>query len=151
MAQFEADLDIRATYFLMLNNPFYSNHDALALCMLLSAAGHKIGWHVDTRRVPIEGLSAAGNVPVSFHCPRSYELWQNYDFECAYAAEYKDRYYSDSRGVFAYGDPEDDHRSALQINLHPEWWFDPGWYDQVDDVAYEDFWYEPKSRLPARS
>ena len=152
MGRFERDLGVRGTYYLIAG-PFYDDGAVIELTMLLTNMGHRVGWHVDTRYTPPDRIAAAvgRDVPVSFHCPRSYELWKPYDFDCAYSPEWRDRYYADSRGQFAYGDPEDSHWSNLQINLHPEWWFEPDWHLKVDPVEYEDFFYEPIDRLPARS
>lgn len=152
MGGFERDMGVRGTYFLIAG-PFYDDGAAIELTMLLTNMGHRVGWHVDTRHTPPDRIEAAvgWDVPVSFHCPRSYELWKRYPFVCAYDQSWEGRYYADSRGRFAYGDPERDHRRRLQINLHPEWWFEPDWHLNVDPVEYEDFFYEPIDRLAARS
>lgn len=153
-ARWERDRGYHGVYYLMEDSPFYDQWRGIELAQKLVVMGHGVGWHVDTRRTPIAEIARCTGdiVPVSFHCPRSYELWlPNYGFSCAYAAEWENSYYSDSRGVFAYGDPEDSHKRTLQINLHPEWWFEPDWHENVDPVVYEDFFYEPIDRLPARS
>lgn len=145
MAELEHDLNRQATYYLMWSNPFYSAEQALLLAMALTSLGHRVGAHLDPRT---QGLGQMyRKIPISFHCPRPSDLWRphaGYD-DFAYAAEWEGRYYADSRGRFAHGDPEDDPRNEpLQLNLHPEWWFAPRWLDTVDDELYERFFHEPK-------
>lgn len=152
MGRFEREMGVRGTYYLIAG-PFYDDGAVIELTMLLSNLGHRVGWHVDTRWTPTDKIAEAvgHDVPVSFHCPRQYELWKPYDFDCAYAPYWKDRYYADSRGRFSHGDPERDIRNVIQINLHPEWWFEPDWHVGLDQRVYEDFWYEPIDLLAARS
>ena len=146
MAVFEAERGISATYFLFLGHfwPFYSTEDAIEVEHLLFDLGHRIGQHIDERVQPDFADFIRG--PVSFHCPTQNVLWRNFPgFYNAYASYWKDHYYSDSRGMFSFGDPEDDSLKTLQINLHSEWWFEPDWLDKIKDEEHERYWYAPKT------
>jgi hypothetical protein len=131
MAELEADMGIEATYYVMATSPFYSLMEAHTLVLALQALGHRVGLHADLRETPLVLLLDGSwrGVPVSFHCPSPYLLWGDFEqFESAYAARWEGRYAADSRGAFAQGDPEDRFDGEpLQVNLHPEWWFEPDW------------------------
>ena len=149
MAEFEASRGIRATFYLFLSqeSPFYSILDALKAERKLYEMGHRIGLHVDERKISKWDwwLDMRPRGPISFHCPTEHVLWRDFPtFENAYAARWKGRYVADSMGVFRYGDPEDVAEDGWQINLHPEWWFNPTWETQVDAKTYEEFFYIPK-------
>jgi hypothetical protein len=149
MARLEQELGVSSTYYLMMTSPFYSPMGALAFAAVASSLGHQIGWHVDPRRTPTNRLATmAPGAKISFHCPRPSELWTQFPgVISAFDPIWEGHYYADSRGQFSYGDPEDDGRVhvSIQINLHPEWWFDPHWYQCVNDREYQDFFYESKS------
>lgn len=150
MARLEEALGVTSRYYIMTSSPFYTPTDAFGLAQVLVLLGHEIGWHVDPRETP--PATFANNVvrmPVSWHCPRPSELWKRFPgVESAYDPIWRGSYYADSRGRFAHGDPED-HDSAgyIQVNLHPEWWFESDWHLGVDEDEYAAFWHEPKSAL----
>ena len=156
MATLEADLGIDATFYVMTTSPFYTAAEAAVLAMHLSSLGHRVGWHLD--RDQIVARESLRGLAVSFHCPTDLVLWRDLDHcESAYAAKWEGRYISDSRGRFDL-DPEDafalqpadgSEPSPIQVNLHPEWWFEPDWADQVPDDVYERFFYESKQLLHA--
>lgn len=141
MARFEQERGVRSTFYVMTTSPFYTAAEGLELAAEVSRLGHRVGVHLDWRvsQLPRWGL-------FSFHCPRAKELWRD-DIQPArnaYAAIWQGRYFSDSRGRFAYGDPEDAFGGEpLQIGLHPEWWFDPFWTDAIDPEPYRAFFHEP--------
>lgn len=150
MAELEAEKGISATYYLFLTPnscPFYSLDNALRLEKDLTRLGHSVGQHIDARTLsefdpdhwPLSGK-------VSFHCPTKEFIFKDFkNFEHTLESRWKGLYYADSRGKFAYGDPEDYRGdNQLQINLHPEWWFEPEWYTYVDSEVYRDFFYEDK-------
>lgn len=150
MARFESCLEVRSTYYVMTTSPFYSPTEGLALAASVSELGHRVGWHIDGRRTPVDQIAhLAPDAAVSFHCPRPNELWRRFPgVRSAYDPIWKEHYYADSRGRFSHGDPENARAdSTIQINLHPEWWFDPQWHQRISDRVYEKFFYEPKSRL----
>lgn len=142
MAELEARLGVRATFYIMSQSPYYNpwsweGHEALRQ---INRCGHRIGLHLDldlARAAPIrpwqiaamadeERCRLAGRVSraLSFHCPPDSLLWVEVPgFESAYAPRWRDHYLSDSRGRFTLGDPEDHLERPLQINLHPEHWF----------------------------
>jgi hypothetical protein len=146
MAKFEAERGIRSTFYVMTRSAFYTPEEAVVLAATVSGLGHRVGLHVDLRTMPLGRLRRPGNLLVSFHCPDESVLWREFDgFQSAYAPVWKGRYFSDSRGRFAHGDPEDAFGGEpLQIGLHPEWWFDPFFADAIDDLTYEQFFHEPK-------
>lgn len=146
MAKLEAELGIVATFYVMTESPFYAPTDAVVLAMRLAALDHHVGWHIDPR---LPSAYPADGLRVSWHCPTPEMLWRDFDgFESAYASRWEGRYVSDARGVFRGGDPEDIFDGeALQVALHPEWWFEPRWADAVPDDVYERFFHELKTEL----
>lgn len=143
MARFERDRGIHATYYVMTTSPFYTEREALNLAVVVSALGHRVALHIDNRLA--DDAPPEGSL-VSFHCPTPGLLWEKFEtFQSAYAPVWKGRYFSDSRGRFDHGDPEDHFDGRLlQISLHPEWWFDPFFADAIDDATYERFFHEGK-------
>lgn len=154
MAQLEQELEVSATYYLMIDSPFYEPADAFVIGQIIQAMGHEVGWHLDERRWPPSDAPNAMDfrIKCSFHCPTEAVLWRRFSgIDSAYDPIWKGRYYADSRGRFAYGDPEDDASGqTLQINLHPEWWFDPGIHELISDREYEEFFHEPRGALAAQ-
>lgn len=158
MARFEAERGISSTYYLFFTPqvcPFYTPKEALQVEKELNELGHNVGDHVDERKVgwinnqPVIAWSKL----VSFHCPTERVLWRKFDgFRSACEPQWRGFYWSDSRGQFAYGDPEeylqytnvpiDVHTRQVQVNLHPEWWFEPDWTSKVPRDEYERFFYE---------
>jgi hypothetical protein len=156
MAVLEATLGVRATYYVMPRSPYYNvfSHHGMEQVASLAELGHRIGVHVDLhepRDSDMTGLQAAARVSidhallrrahpavsrdVSFHCPPAGLVWHTIPgFRSAYSPEWGGRYYSDSRGVFAHGDPEDAPAGPIQVNLHPEHWF------PASNEPVEGFW-----------
>lgn len=151
MAELEHTLGISANYYLMTDSPFYFAEEAFAASVVLAQMEHTVGWHVDPRRIDPSVFARSARFPVlvSFHCPRETELWRRFPgADSAYDPIWEGLYYADSRGRFSHGDPEDhDARQTIQVNLHPEWWFEPDWHEAVDPDVYESFWHEPKELL----
>jgi hypothetical protein len=153
MAWFEAQRNVTATYFIMpVDNPFYTETEALGFAGQIADLGHSVALHVDPRYHEDMGylLRAVGHAgQFSWHCPRVEDLWVAIPkVKSAYDPYWEGAYYSDSRGRFAYGDPEDDRQERpVQIALHPEWWFSPEVHDDIPDDVYEDFFHEPKALL----
>lgn len=147
MAELEHTLGVRATYYLMIASPDYLASDAFLAALTLEALGHRIGLHVDERHwTPNRELAPELNLaaPVSFHCPTEDVLWQEFPgIENAYGVHWEGKYYSDSGGVFRFGDPEDHPPGILQINLHPDRWFDPECALRMYSNTYESFFHEP--------
>lgn len=141
MAAMQQRLGVRSTFYVMARSPYYRVQDSesRACIAAIRSCGHEIGLHVDlgVPRGSVVSLDAVLSVieedharlavagpRVSFHCPPECVLWTDVPgWESAYAKEWEGRYVSDSRGVFAYGDPEDREDRPLVVNLHPEWWF----------------------------
>lgn len=140
MAELEYRLGVKATYYIMARSPYYNPFSPSGQQALrkIKSLGHDLGHHIDLnlprdarpfdRDVDIAVRDSArlleiGSRKVSFHCPPESLLWRDRsEFESAYALRWKGRYYADSRGMFAHGDPEDAD-GHIQVNLHPEHWF----------------------------
>lgn len=153
MALLEWENGVHANYYLMTTSPFYTPVEAFLFAGQLSEMGHAIGWHADLRETDLRRYDEARTeLRVSAHCPRPTDLWVRFPgVEYAYDPIWKDRYYADSRGCFAHGDPEDHpDRGTIQVNLHPEWWFDRDIHDALPDEEYEAFFHEPRSALAAQ-
>jgi len=156
MGRWEELNGYHSTYYIMERNPFYSVDEALFCMQELTLMGHDVGLHVDERDVPLP-MHLWKGLKVSFHCPTPAVLWKDYeDFFSAYASKWRNYYVSDSNGRFRDGDPEDrpwfgDALIRHQINLHPEWWFEPDWYKNVTEHEWEMFFHGapwPDGHLP---
>ena len=149
MAEVEMALNMRATYFIQLDTPFYTIDDAetqRAVARLLEM-GHRIGLHFDAaaadgslealdRRAgaECERLETATGTPVrmiSFHRPAKALLGleseiggRPHTYQPRFFSEMG--YASDSRGLWRFGHPLQ-HEAvaegrALQLLTHPIWW-----------------------------
>lgn len=142
MARLEARLGVSSTFYVMARSPYYNPWSAQGAAALreILACGHRLGLHVDldcardavvsiaTLTAMAEDdrylLPAASSRALSLHCPPMSLLWVELPgFEYTYDPRWRGRYLSDSRGRFAFGDPEDHADRPLQISLHPEHWF----------------------------
>lgn len=142
MAELEAELGVIATFYVMTQSPYYNpwSWEGIEALRQIRRCGHRIGLHLDLDlardaaprwwSVSIAAEDEQQRLPgivsnaLSFHCPPSCLLWADVPgFDSAYAPHWEHRYLSDSRGLFAFGDPEDHDVRPLQINLHPEHWF----------------------------
>lgn len=148
LAEIEAELGVRATYFFMLSSNFYnvlarSGRDALAR---IQALGHIVSLHFD----PViyddmdEGFAQERRIfeasfgpveVVSIHRPGVFLNDSNRALgDCLHTYQdslFKDlRYISDSAGAFRHGHPleSDAFRDGKSIHLllHPIWWINPG-------------------------
>jgi len=147
MATLEAELGIRATYFVLINSPIYNllADDSLELLHYIIKKGHWIGLHVDPALLPTDDADKMERyiskliefygdiiplVPVvSFHRPTPNVLGRDFDsFISTYSSPFfkKIKYISDSNGVWREGCPCQVLRQgtypALQILVHPIWW-----------------------------
>lgn len=149
MASLERDLGIHSTYFFMVRCPLYNvfSSEGSEQVKQILAAGHHFGLHFDCSNyqdVSIENIDYYVSrecqllehffeqpiEAVSFHRPAHLELggvelerWPN-SYEKVFAEKFE--YFSDSRGIWAYGDPLDSeafrNRENLHILIHPVWW-----------------------------
>jgi hypothetical protein len=151
MARLEHELDVRATYLLLLNSPFYEIDSPASRAKVREfvALGHEVGVHFDIGDHPGEHdwsldvlehhvsaaadrLSEVAGEPVrsfSFHRPIPQFLHgQTYiaGLVNAYAADLMQWYISDSKGNWREGEPLPQLRAPranlLQILIHPIWW-----------------------------
>lgn len=148
MAEFEETLSVSSTFYLFddFRWPFYDPQDAWKVGKVLETMGHRIGIHVDERWIETpEDLQCLFLMQVSFHCPTERQLWRDQSdwFESAYAPKWKGNYVADSLGSFRFEDPEDmlADREYLQINLHPEWWWEPNWLANVSFEEHKKYFY----------
>lgn len=149
MAEFEAERGISANYFLFFeeNWPFYSHEETREACSELKKLGHRLHQHVDERKVDLQTFYSGPGV-VSFHCPTEAVLWRHLP-RCnhVYSPYWYGRYFADSGGYFKHGDPEDwaNTNRLWQLNLHPEWWFEPEWYVKISRDDHLKYFYCPKT------
>jgi hypothetical protein len=148
MAELEREHGVRATYYLM---PRAEDYNVFApsvrdIIRGILACGHQLGVHVNLElpreaTVPTWYLAAtcyadyklvATNYEgiqrkVSLHAPPQDARWRDIpSFDHAMSAYWEHRYLGDSRGVW-HEPPEEllARGDAVQLNLHPEWWFWP--------------------------
>ncbi|MBI2187953.1 MAG: hypothetical protein HYU37_12690 [Acidobacteria bacterium] len=146
MACLEAALGVRSAYFVQCNSPFYNlcEPESREAILLIHAAGHEIGLHLDERCAEddedLEAFAermysiASPIIPlarvVSFHRPTAAVLGRTLEgFVNTYETRYVGgaRYISDSRKQWREGclcqviaaGPD-----RLQALVHPEWWND---------------------------
>lgn len=147
MAALEAELEIKATYFVLVNSPLYNPfaEDSLELLRGLQVKGHWVGLHIDLSSLPVKQpveiekrigemlnfyQSQISLVPVvSFHRPTSDILDRDFNtFISTYSPRFfsEVKYLSDSRGVWREGCPcqvlKEGRYPILQILVHPIWW-----------------------------
>lgn len=152
LAEFETERGIRSTYYLMPSCPFYTSEERNEAAAELIDLGHFVGVHLDPRNkwhYDARLLRSEGALRLSLHTPTADWLWIDLPgCEYAYSERWRGRYFSDSRGRFAHGDPEDFQGSDIvQINLHPEWWIDPEAILSIPDDLYERYFHESKALL----
>lgn len=149
LARIEADLGVRATYFVLLHSDLYSVLEPAVHARLreIAALGHWIGLHFDSGFYPgadldgkaawerdvLEKVIGSPVGAVSLHNPSVYER-QNFDAEelggmlHTGARSVRDdyAYISDSNGYWRFDRlPEviaDGARERLHVLTHPEWW-----------------------------
>jgi hypothetical protein len=158
MARLEADMGIRAHYFVLLRTEFYnpcSPQDWRRLTQLRDL-GHDVGLHFDAAQYPqdlsslevaaaaecdiLERLVGQPVTTISFHRPAQTLLGLDRRLAGrlhAYQPQFfKDiAYVADSRGLFRYGHPFDHPafaaRQAMQLLTHPIWWREAEVEDKV--------------------
>lgn len=154
MAQSEAGLGIRSTFFFLLRTPFYNvfNLAETEAIHRIIAMGHEIGLHFDRGAYPADMASRelAGacrkesamlgswfDVPISaisYHRPGPVEIEgraeNSFPLLNSYMPEFtRDiTYRSDSGGQWRYGHPMESEAfqrgEPLQLLIHPIWWTD---------------------------
>jgi hypothetical protein len=147
MARVEAEMGVRATYFILINSPVYNplSKDSIKLLKNILDNGHWIGLHVDPVLLPqddndiieefVASLIALYSseirlVPaVSFHRPTENIIGVNFHkLISTYSERFfkKMKYVSDSRGIWREGCPckilENNVYPQLQMLVHPIWW-----------------------------
>ncbi|WP_340302358.1 hypothetical protein [Roseobacter sp. HKCCD7870] len=149
MADIEAELGMRANYFVLLRTEMYNPWSKAGRSAIrqLREMGHEIGLHFDASLYPsgnglidaavaeeceaLEALVGAPVTTVSFHRP--VKLLQGYPHKLggrihAYQPRffYEMGYCSDSRGAWFHGHPLDHpavvEGRAIQLLTHPIWW-----------------------------
>lgn len=147
MAALEAELGIKATYYLLVNSPLYNplSADSIELITQIQEKGHWIGLHLDLVLLTSGDkgrleedvqyfLKFFGNkfklAPVvSFHRPVPEVLGHDFQgFVSTYSRHFfiDIKYISDSRGIWREGCPcqalKKGIYTALQMLVHPIWW-----------------------------
>lgn len=138
LARLEHRLDVRSTYHVMLDSPFYDvrTFDSRWIMREILRFGHEIGLHYQGRadeiekscldlesliQQPVRSLSFHRPVPDLLHGPSHFAGRVN-----ACSKESLRWYLSDSRGRWREGDPlvslDRPKARDLQILIHPIWW-----------------------------
>jgi hypothetical protein len=145
-ARTEADLGVKSTYFFFIRSHFYNpfsledfNH-----IQEIKRLGHAISLHFDTALYDdveaglatemkmFESLFGVKVNIISLHRPSDFYL--NYDapilnVQHTYQSQYfrNLKYFSDSTGIWRYGDPLNAEafkmRQSIHLLIHPIWWF----------------------------
>ena len=159
MAELEAALGVRATYFALLRCELYNPFSEVGRGALrrLGALGHEVGLHFDAALVDgglealdraaaeectmLEDLIGASVRILSFHRPAPALLGLDRPLG-GRAHAYEPRFFkaigycSDSRGAFHHGPPLAHDAvaagRALQLLTHPIWWMAAGGADATD-------------------
>ena len=146
IAEIEADLEIGASYFVLLRSEMYNSWSGQARDNLrrILDLGHEIGLHFDCSLYSsnlddaaaeecraLEAVIGAPVETVSFHRPAKMLLGRAEDI-AGRRHTYQPRYFSDmgycsdSRGAWRHGHPLDhaalSEGRALQLLTHPIWW-----------------------------
>lgn len=146
LAEFEQQLGVRASYYVMMHSLLYDVRQSSAV-REIAAMGHEVGVHFDlpshcdqNNRTLVETLinedcerleDVLGEAvtSLSFHRPIQQFLRGPLFLAGrvnAYAAELMEWYISDSRGAWRCGEPlleiEEKRHRTLQLLTHPIWW-----------------------------
>ena len=132
MAELEAEIGVRATYFLMTESVFYNlaSSEGVATLARLRELGHAVGLHAV---YPNASLDDRFDPVVSWHNPNPAVMSDALDGVAnAYARPWfaPETYRSDSNQRWRSGCPHDELRAGefpwLQLLVHPEIWVYPG-------------------------
>jgi hypothetical protein len=172
MARLEREVDVRSSYYLMPCSQYYNlfGPEGREAVRVLQESGHLLALHCDLDQ-PRDAELADDEIlevverdfalvdrfypglferDVSFHVPPKSVLWRDIPgVHNAYGPDWRDRYYSDARGRFDYGDPED-HADGepIQVNLHPEHWMWKNGDFLSPRTENDRAWFEPFFREP---
>ncbi|MEX0284710.1 MAG: hypothetical protein AB3N23_08875 [Paracoccaceae bacterium] len=148
MAEIEAKLGVRSTYFLMLTSDSYNlfSEKNASSVEKIKALGHKISIHFDAVRYEdfeaglkkevsaFEDFFEVDVDLISLHRPNEFFLSHDqtiagvqHTYQSKYLKEIK--YVADSRGSFRFGPPEETEAFAegksIHLLIHPIWWMFP--------------------------
>jgi hypothetical protein len=132
MAELEAELDVTATYLLMIESVFYNlaSEEGAAAIDRLRELGHPVGLHAVHPNVELDGRF---DPVVSWHNPGPEYMSDEIPGAAnAYGKRYfaPETYRSDSNQHWRSGCPHEELRAGafpwLQILVHPEIWVYPG-------------------------
>ncbi len=131
MAELEAELGVRATYFLMTESVFYNLASPVGVGTLerLRALGHAVGLHAVHPRVALDDRF---DPVVAWHNPDPGFMREDIPGAVNVMGRHFDpaTYRSDSNQHWRSGAPHQDLRTArfpwLQLLTHPEIWVYPG-------------------------
>jgi len=172
LARIEAEMKVKATYFVLANSPLYNllEESSLSLIQELRSLGHWIGLHVDLTMISdltaasvdelVEKLFAAFGqlIPltrvVSFHRPIPEVLDKGFpSFISTYEPRFfsQIKYLSDSRRIWREGCPctplREGRYNQLQLLVHPIWWGDESDLSLLATSVIEERVKELKSYL----
>ena len=165
MAQIEYENEIKSTYFFLIRNNMYNSlsQKNTEIIIKIKDLGHNISLHFDSQIYEKiqEGLDSEilifnslfrENISlISYHRPPSKILENEFlskKVQTTYDKEFfKDiKYFSDSSGVFRYGNPIDSdefkRKENMQVLIHPIWWVSEG-NDRMSKIE----WYKDKAQF----
>jgi len=147
MAEVEAKLGVRSTYFVLPNSPIYNilDNESIDMILQIAAMGHWIGLHIDLPKTCVMKNANIEQVTysmfdfflhflpltpvVSFHRPSERVFGMKL---LSLVNTYEDRFFrdikyiSDSRGQWREGCPckilSSGEYSSVQLLIHPVWW-----------------------------
>lgn len=164
MAKLEAEIGVKATYFILFSSHFYNifDEDNIQIAHQIKELGHEIGLHYDlgviekgNQNNPLSLLKAQANMlgelaecevkSIAMHHPASSgkDIFRNTSYINAYDEKFtkKMAYYSDSgmawRNEFVYCVETNSFPKKIQLLIHPIWWFGSGHtrWDILDGFA----------------
>lgn len=143
MAEIEAENDVQATYFFMMESPLYNvfSKNGSSAVRKIQKLGHHTGIHIISkscftdalRLVPVFTLifcdQGYHSPPVSLHKPDGFSYQETVSgYVNTYNPDFfsKENYTSDSTGTWRFGHPlESDwfkNKRTAQLLIHPVWW-----------------------------
>jgi len=171
IATIEKDLNIRSTFFVLMNSKLYNlfDDDNIRTLKKISEMGHMICMHVDERYVTSKEvflkqmnaftsmLPFAYSRFISRHRPQinsNTSTWLPVEYIDVYCDSYfkNIEYASDSRGEWKYGYPTQReafvNKKSFQLLTHPLWWV---YDDEIENKKKIKLMLDKKSREAEQS
>ncbi len=164
MAKLESQCNIKSTYFFLVRNNMYNllSKENTEIIKEIKSLGHRISLHFDSEiyedinngfqlevQIFNKIFDESINI-ISYHRPPKKILTREIEinnFKTTYDDEFfkEIKYFSDSSGVFKYGNPvnseEFQQNKTMQILIHPIWWISEG-NNRLDKIL----WHKKKQK-----